>query len=317
MLKEYAVAPAAMGSSWETFRYLIELLTFERGRLISRYPKSWEIEVLAAAKASGIAPVKYHSIVERLKTAARQGAIVDFNRKYNATIGNWLVNAVAEHKRGAFHAIIASANAASHSAVVVLDDVSDEHQLIRSAHSWEVARTGAAISGAVTPLMRGAREILIVDPFLDWRDVVTASGYRETLGEILRALHAFGRRNVTIQLHFRTHGSRPPAGVIVQNAKKLLGGLLPQTFSLELHEWQERQNGEDFHDRHILCDCGGLSIGPGFEAVAVHEHAIVTLQPFDLSQSLKDRFTPGKSAFDLVGNVIVIASDGTAKQRKA
>jgi hypothetical protein len=316
MLKEYAVEPAAMGSSWETFRYLNELLTFERGRLISRFPNNWEGEVLAAAKASGIPTVKYHSIVERLKTAGRQGTMVGFDRKYDSTLGNWLVNAVADHKRKPFHAIIALTNAANDNDVIILDDVDNEHVLVHSTHSWEIPRTGPEISRTVAPLIRSARCILIVDPFLDWRSVVTANGYRETLGEIMRALHADGRRDVVVQLHFRTHDSRPPANLIMQNAKKLLGGLLPETFSFELYEWRERENGEDFHDRHILCDHGGLSIGAGFEAVGAHQRAEVTIKPYELTQTLRARFTIGTAAFDLVGNVIVIDAMGNANERK-
>lgn len=39
MLHEYAVEPQAIGSSWERFRYVIEKFGFDRGRLISQFPK--------------------------------------------------------------------------------------------------------------------------------------------------------------------------------------------------------------------------------------------------------------------------------------
>lgn len=41
MLFEYAVEPQAIGSSWQTFLYLIEKFGFDRGRLISRLPGKW------------------------------------------------------------------------------------------------------------------------------------------------------------------------------------------------------------------------------------------------------------------------------------
>ena len=315
MLKEYAVEPAAIGSSWEAFRYLVGLLTFEQGRRISRFPKTWEREVIAIAKAAGVAPVKLLSIVERLKSAGTSGSIVDLNRRYDPALGDWLTNALAEHRRAPFHAIIALANVANDNSIIVVDDASDDHQLLRSAHAWEVPRTGAAIAAAVVPLLQTAREILIIDPFLDWRDVPPASRYRETLRAILQALHGFGARNVAVQLHFRTHDARPPANLVVANARRLLNGLLPQTFSLELYEWAERANGEDFHDRHIICDCGGLTIGAGFEAVGGHQNAEVSLKPFDMTRTLKARFTVGTAAFDLVGKVVVVAADGTARER--
>jgi len=50
MLFEYAVEPQAIGSSWQTFLYLIEKFGFDRGRLISRLPGKWEKKVIQAAK---------------------------------------------------------------------------------------------------------------------------------------------------------------------------------------------------------------------------------------------------------------------------
>ena len=41
MLFEYAVEPQAIGSNWQNFRYLIEKFGFDRGRLISQFPKAW------------------------------------------------------------------------------------------------------------------------------------------------------------------------------------------------------------------------------------------------------------------------------------
>jgi hypothetical protein len=58
-----------------------------------------------------------------------------------------------------------------------------------------------------------------------------------------------------------------------------------------------------------------LSVGAGFEAVGAQQHAEVTLKPFDMARTLKERFTLRTAAFDLVGNVVVIAADGTARER--
>ena len=58
---EYAVEPAAIGSSWETFRYVIEKFGLDKGRLISRLPKKWEKRVIQAAKEGGLSEVKLAS----------------------------------------------------------------------------------------------------------------------------------------------------------------------------------------------------------------------------------------------------------------
>lgn len=314
MLKEFAVEPAAMGSSWENFRYLMELLTFERGRRISRFPKRWERGVIDAATASGFGQVKLASVVDRLQRAKSSGSLVSSGRSFDPAL-EWLNNALAQHAHKPFSGIIARANPTNHNAVLLTADVDDGHALIQSTHSLEVPRTGPDLANAIAPLVCSAKEILVIDPYIDWRNVGTAQGYRAFLTEILSRLAASGSATRTIQLHYRTHDSRPPQEVPGRNASQRLGALLPQGFYLELFEWQQRQNGEDFHDRHIICDCGGLSIGAGFEAVGAHQNARITLEPFDLVQRLKARFTPATAAFDLVGKIIVIAADGSVRER--
>jgi len=41
MFYEYAVDPAAVTESWQNFRYLLENFGFDKGRLISDFPKDW------------------------------------------------------------------------------------------------------------------------------------------------------------------------------------------------------------------------------------------------------------------------------------
>jgi hypothetical protein len=41
MFYEYAIEPRAIGSSWATFRYIIEKFGFDKGRLISEFPRRW------------------------------------------------------------------------------------------------------------------------------------------------------------------------------------------------------------------------------------------------------------------------------------
>jgi len=314
MLKEYAVEPAAMGSSWENFRYLIELLTFERGRRISRFPKRWERQVIDAAAASGFGEVKLASVVDRLQSAKSHGSLVPSGRSFDPAL-EWLQNALAQHAQKPFSGIIAQANPTNENAVLLAADVDDGHALIQSTHSLEVPRTGPDLANAIAPLVCSAKEILIIDPYIDWRNVGPAQGYRAFLTEILSRLTASGSVVRTIQMHYRTHNSRPPQEVPGTNAGQRLGGLLPQGYHLELFEWQQRQNGEDFHDRHIICDCGGLSIGAGFDAVGAHQNARITLEPFNITQRLRARFEPRTAAFDLVGKILVIAADGSVRER--
>ena len=49
MLYEYAVEPRAIVSDWSTFRFLLSQFGFDKGKLISQFPKQWFREVYSAA----------------------------------------------------------------------------------------------------------------------------------------------------------------------------------------------------------------------------------------------------------------------------
>ena len=49
MLKEYAVDPQVISSSFETCRYLVSQFGADKGRLISKFPKTWKRIAIAAA----------------------------------------------------------------------------------------------------------------------------------------------------------------------------------------------------------------------------------------------------------------------------
>ena len=100
MIREYALQPELL-STWERFRYLSEKFGYDRGRVISRFPKRWEKMVYESLKECR--PVEKKRIevgLKRLKKAlhARQG---DWNN--NIT---WLRNALEEHERQPFNLII-------------------------------------------------------------------------------------------------------------------------------------------------------------------------------------------------------------------
>jgi hypothetical protein len=82
MFFEYAVEPKAIGCSWNDFRYLIEKFGFDRGRLISRFPKKWEREVIESAQQSGMKDVRLKTLVEKLQKAKAE-ALIDSSRNYD------------------------------------------------------------------------------------------------------------------------------------------------------------------------------------------------------------------------------------------
>lgn len=308
MHSEYAVEPAAIGADWNTFKYLIEKFGYDKGRLISRMPTKWEKKVIAAAKDAGISDVRMKSLVERLRNTSKQ-RVVDFGRGYDPERA-WLENALEEHGKKLFRAIICAAEDACGEAVVA-DDCDEDHALIATPVSCDVPRTAAAIAETVLPLAFTAKEIDIIDPYFDIRPV--GGDYLGPLAALLARLAALGSAGKTVRIHWRTHDTRPPDHLLMSNAPGYTNGIIPAGFVLQFHEWEQIPGGEDFHDRYVLSDSGGIMVGAGLAAAGPHENATFTLLDDGHAATLRQRFAPGAGSYRRVGRIIELTADGQSR----
>ncbi|MGX9941911.1 hypothetical protein ACTG4Q_05455 [Bradyrhizobium denitrificans] len=304
MLYEYAVEPAAIGSSWQNFRYLFEKFGFDRGRLISRFPGKWEREVYAAAYA--MKPLER----ARLEVALREGKQTKFirsGRPYDPALGTWFQNAVAQQAVAPFHAIISEHNPAAVSGVITVDEVDEHHPLMVSSHTWEVERVGTTLAAAMRPLLTSAKTILFVDRFFD----LSKAPYQETLRACLDVISTAGGSAVRCEIHFCDHDKRPPPEIIAREAHRWIDGMLPAGMSLLLFGWKERPGGEDFHARNLLTDIGGISVEAGFSAEGAHQKVQLGLLTPDLVKSKLDALVRTSAVYELVQPVLEIRSDGS------
>ena len=86
--------------------------------------------------------------------------------------------------------------------------------------------------------------------------------------------------------------------------------MIPEGFGLELYEWLQRPGGAQFHDRYVLCDCGGISAGTGFGAVGAHQKVGFSLLSMGDVEAKSARLRPDTCAFDLVHPVTRIDHNG-------
>lgn len=308
MHSEYAVEPAAIGADWETFRYLIEKFGFDKGRLISRMPRRWERKVIAAAKKAGISDVRMTSLVERLRNSNKH-RVVDFGRSYDPEV-TWIANALQQHAERPFRAIIASTVDLTCAEAVAPDLFDEDHGLTAAPISCDVPRTADAIATAILPLAVAATEIDIVDPFFELRPL--GQDFVGPLAALLSKLAALGGGGKAIRIHWHTHNSRPTTQDLANAAPRLTRGIIPPGFLLQLFEWDEVVGGEDFHDRYVLGDCGGIMVGAGLSAVGPQENATFTLLADGHAGTLRQRFAAGSTIYRQVGPAIELRDDGSA-----
>lgn len=308
MLSEYAVEPAAIGTDWNTFRYLIEKFGVDKGRLISRFPNKWERKVIQAAKDAGVSEVKLASVVERLHHAKHK--VVDFNRTYDHE-KSWVDNVIREHGHRPFRAVVCGEGAVTCAETLAPDDCFDENAFFHAPISRDIARTSDDIADALLLIALVASEIDIVDPYFDLRPA--RGNYTGPLTSLLGKLAVAAPTPKVIKVHFRSHDSRPPPNILAQNAPALTNGILPQGYSLELYEWAEVPGGEDLHDRFFLTDVGGLMVGAGLAAAGPRETATFTLLDNTHAQQLRSRFFANSTVYTRVGSAVRVDANGNVE----
>lgn len=308
MLWEYAVEPEAIGSDWTTFKDLIDRFGPDKGRLISRFPSKWEKKVVEAAKNAGVPDVRMLSIVERLR--AEKHKVAGFGRDYDHAL-DWIDNALREHGRRPFRAMICESDARGCGEALKPDDCSDAEPLMSTPVSQDIARVSADIAAPLIMLAAAAREIDLVDPFFDLRG--GNGDYHGPLVAMLAGLAATRVSPKTVRIHFRTHVSRPPSQLLAQDSATRTAGLMPPGFIIELCEWEQIPGGEDLHDRFFLTDVGGVIIGAGFAATGSAETATFSLLDYAHVQQLRGRFIAGSTVYRQIGSTVRLHADGSAE----
>ena len=306
MLFEYAVEPQAIGSSWHNFRYLIEKFGFDRGRLISRLPGRWERKVIQAAKEAGVPDIRMASIVERLRNAKL--AVADLGRPYEPE-KSWIENALTEHQREPFHAIIAQYNPGGDVTVLPVADI-DEHQpLMAAAQDRAVSREAEAIAQALNGFLRVSNRILFVDPFFDPYN----ARYKSTLRACLAVVKA-NNPGAACEIHYRHHTNKPTNIELEREAGNLFRGVIPDGLAISVYCWRQRNGGADFHARYLLTECGGVGIDAGFSAEGGHQTTDMHLMSVALSQARLAGFARDATDFELMEPVLEIRSDGSVRR---
>lgn len=305
MLFEYAIEPRAIGSNWQNFRYLIEKFGFDRGRLISRFPKKWEREVIEAAQQSGIGDVRLKSLVSRLQHV-KTTALIPSGRDYDPSAGDWLDNALRQQTVQPFHAIIALENRGNRAFILVADDVDETSPLMVAPSNWEVSRVGTDLAAAMAPLLRSSRDVLFIDRYFNLED----ARYRETLKASLAIVAAGGIDGARCEIHYGEHDRRPPSRIVEKNAGRWLAGVIPDGMSIKLFGWKEKARGNDFHARYLLTDRGGMNVEAGFSAEGAHQKVQLALLDSNFCQEKLAAFSRSSTQYELIKPVLEIFSDG-------
>lgn len=304
MLYEYAVEPKAIGSSWQTFRYVIEKFGFDKGRLIAEFPKkAWYREVYDAAHE--FSPTQ-KARLQILLTEAKGTKVIRTNRIYNRDAGDWLVNALTQHKRLPFRAIVASENSTGNGDILISDDMDEQYPLMVVAGNIAVSRDATSIASALSGFLEFGSRVLFVDPFFNPFN----QRYKNTLKECLRLVKD-KNASAVCEIHYRHHEKNVEPADIEKSAASVFKGVIPSGMAVRIYCWRQKDGGADFHARYLLTEKGGIGVDAGFSAEGSHETTDMHILGLGFCKTKLATFTRAADVYELIGPVLSVDANGT------
>jgi hypothetical protein len=299
MFHEYALEPSVL-SSWDRVRFFLDAFGPWKGRFLAQFPRHWKRMVHEALQCPDLEKKR---IVERLACLDRRVFSPRSNVPYDSE-KHWFDNALAEHARSPFRAIIAHERSGSNVLdAATLDDRSD---LWRVDSGGIVPRDAAVFVKAIELLLLASSKIIVVDPF-----------FRADQLAKTRPLVAFcdivATSSVAIEVHFR---DEPRSyALCMADAERFLPRLLPFGSKVTLRCWKEKVGGARLHNRYLLTDIGGVQFGDGIEVGDPGHEDRVSILDEPSRARLWAQFVGSSPAFEVAGEAREFAGAVRAERR--
>ena len=253
MIKEFALEPDVLATSFRDFSYFIEKFGVGQGRVISRFPKHWKRLVYEAAQASLRGTKELNRIEVRLRNIT-DDVLIASKRPNGDGAQPWLTRAMSEQGRLPFAAIIAHENPTAHTEVLVAADLDDSDARFQATGQRHITRTAAEIVGCVDLLLGASKTVKLIDPHFD----PNKARWRRMLGLLLTVLGNNGQPGVILEIH-RADNALP--GNLQHCFDSRIPNMLPSGVTVQVFLHPEAA----MHNRFILTSVGGASYHTGLD----------------------------------------------------
>ncbi len=301
MIKAYALQSELL-SSGPVCRYLYEKFGYSRGRVIARYPEEW-VEMVKASLGD-CQTMERHTIIERLVMIQRSALLP---RDHDWDKGKmWLDNAIEEHTKRPFDAIISQNNPNNVAAVIREADLDEEKEpRWRAETQRRIERTAREMAACAALLLRYAKEILFIDPHFNPQ----ARRFQQPLKAFLQEVAKRPASNPVNRIEIHTgHAKTGTKDFFHAECVKHLPSIIPRGMKIRLVRWDQTH----LHNRFILTDSGGLKFSHGLDDHNGRppKHDIVDLLEQEPYKATWKEYQRGSSNFPLIEDDLIVK--GTA-----
>ncbi len=310
MIHAFALEPDLVATWARRSEFLIVHDKFGVGtpRVMLEIPafSEWKDAVSKAASELELEETDWTRLVELLKLFSEHRC-----RRADAAydeVVTWLENAEREYDRQEFRAIVAESNPRRHRGVMLGRDLG-----AAKAKSWTcdsgatVSRSPQDIAAALSAMLVNCKALHLVDPYFGPEN----ARHRKILEALMGVLCKHGSQPDVIRVHC---GKRSELSFFEEEASRM-ATRLPAGVSVEFARWSQRLRGEKLHNRYVLTDLGGVSLGVGLDEGEEGETDDVLLLPRAQYERRWEQFVSGPIAFDSVDTPKTVL--GTKRPRQA
>jgi hypothetical protein len=192
---------------------------------------------------------------------------------------SWIANAIDEHRRRPFHAIMVLRydGPRSDDVLEVSAEPPDPEDKKWAPACGPVPRKAKDLIDALAPLLRHARELVLVDPYFD----VRKPRYLEPFLGFLEVAQQYRSLSESVEIHVHTSvdgklegrwgadAEQHEAHRLVDSVLDAAEGRLVNGTKLHVVIWSMRSRPNssevDLHNRYLLAETGGVSFHHGFD----------------------------------------------------
>lgn len=267
---EFAVAPNQVNSLMDLV-ILEARMGYEKGAVLSRFPKAWFKEVSQQLNAE-LDGTKLDKATEKLR-GLQSSKLVSFGRTFEGEV--WIEAARSSHDDKLFHRLVEKSFNELPVFVPSLMDLEDADFAYVSLYTREAESLASAASG----LLFGAEKVTIYDPYI----CATKAGSRKTLIELMKLC-----KKAEVEFHVFSEEDGKPAWERTEQALVELKAVMPGNIKLYWYCADDERSGF-LHSRGLFTAKGGLIYDRGFEEPADRaqrqELTDITPMPNDLLQA--------------------------------
>ncbi|WP_141326330.1 hypothetical protein [Myxococcus sp. AB025B] len=273
MIHAFALEPEVV-ATWgrrEEFRFIHDKFGLGTPRVLLELPafNKWKKAVYNAAKALDLSQEDMKRIEELFRLFGEHK-----HRRADAVYDGmltWLENAEREWARRPFAGIVASQNPRNHEGVLVPDQLGAGSSRWARESGASPSRTPNDLALALSAMVTNCRQLHLVDPHFGPEN----ARHRMVLEALMGVIADNGLTLDVVRMHC---SEKSTMEFFEQEAAKM-APRLPSGVSVEFVRWRQKAGGDKLHNRYVLTDVGGVSLGVGLDAGGVDETDDLLLLP--------------------------------------